>query len=131
MIDKHALDACLTHWANRKHLAGVSAYIAVPNGFAYAWNHGFRDTAQAICPDSDTMYGIASMSKSITALCACILHVEGRLDLSDPVSRYLPAFSLPGQPREAVTVRHLAMHTVGIPPMEPLESSVGSKTFSR
>ena len=120
MIDKQALDAHLTAWAEKKNLAGVSAYIAGPNGCEYAWNYGFRDAAQSIRPDSDTMYGIASMSKSITALCACILHVEGKLDLDDPVSRYLPGFSVPGQPKEAVTVRHLAMHTAGIPPMEPL-----------
>ena len=124
MIDRQALDAHLTSWARKKNLAGVSAYIAGPNGCEYAWNYGFRDAAQKTCPDSDTMYGIASMSKSITALCACILHVEGKLDLDDPVSRYLPGFSMPGQPKEAVTVRHLAMHTAGIPPMEPLEWSI-------
>ena len=131
MIDKQALDAHLTSWARKKNLAGVSAYIAGPNGCEYAWNYGFRDAAQSICPDSDTMYGIASMSKSITALCACILHVEGKLDLDDPVSRYLPGFSVPGQPREAVTVRHLAMHTAGIPPMEPLEWSIAMNSPGR
>lgn len=131
MIDKQALDAHLTAWAERKNLAGVSAYIAGPNGCEYAWNHGFRDAAQRIRPDSDTMYGIASMSKSITALCACILHVEGRLDLDDPVSQYLPDFSVPGQPREAVTIRHLAMHTAGLPPMEPLEWSIAMNSPGR
>ena len=131
MIDKQALDAHLTSWARKKNLAGVSAYIAGPNGCEYAWNYGFRDAAQSICPDSDTMYGIASMSKSITALCACILHVEGKLDLDDPVSRYLPGFSMPGQPKEAVTVRHLAMHTAGIPPMEPLEWSIAMNSPGR
>ena len=131
MIDKQALDAHLTSWARKKNLAGVSAYIAGPNGCEYAWNYGFRDAAQSIRPDSDTMYGIASMSKSITALCACILHVEGKLDLDDPVSRYLPGFSVPGQPKEAVTVRHLAMHTAGIPPMEPLEWSIAMNSPHR
>ena len=131
MIDKQALDAHLTSWARKKNLAGVSAYIAGPNGCEYAWNYGFRDAEKKLCPDSDTMYGIASMSKSITALCACILHVEGKLDLDDPVSRYLPDFSLPGQPKEAVTVRHLAMHTAGIPPMEPLEWSIAMNSPGR
>ena len=131
MIDRQALDAHLTSWARKKNLAGVSAYIAGPNGCEYAWNYGFRDAAQKTCPDSDTMYGIASMSKSITALCACILHVEGKLDLDDPVSRYLPGFSMPGQPKEAVTVRHLAMHTAGIPPMEPLEWSIAMNSPGR
>ena len=58
MIDKQALDAHLTVWARQKNLAGVSAYIAGPNGCEYAWNYGFRDATGKLCPDSDTMYGI-------------------------------------------------------------------------
>ena len=120
MIDKHALDAHLAYWASKKNLAGVSAYIAGPNGCEYQWNYGFRDAQESIMPDCDTMFGIASMSKSMTALCACILHAEGKMSIHDPVSKYLPDFAIAGQPKEAVTVRHLAMHTAGIPPMEPL-----------
>ncbi|MBE5800485.1 MAG: serine hydrolase [Clostridiales bacterium] len=131
MIDKIALDAYLNHWAKKKNLAGVSAYIAGPDGCEYAWNYGFRDKDEAICPDSDTMYGIASMSKSMTALCACILHAEGKMSIHDPVSDYLPSFSIEGQPKEAVTVRHLAMHTAGIPPMEPLEWSIAMNSVDR
>ena len=131
MVDKLALDAHLNHWAEKKNLAGVSAYIAGPDGCEYVWNYGFRDKDESIRPDSDTMYGIASMSKSITALCACILHTEGRMSIHDPVSKYLPAFSIAGQPKEAVTVRHLAMHTAGIPPMEPLEWSIAMNSVDR
>ncbi len=131
MINKTALDAHLNHWAKKKNLAGVSAYIAGPDGCEYVWNYGFRDKDESIRPDSDTMYGIASMSKSITALCACILHTEGRMSIHDPVSKYLPAFSIAGQPKEAVTVRHLAMHTAGIPPMEPLEWSIAMNSVDR
>jgi len=131
MIDKAKLDAHLSRWAEKKNLAGVSAYIAGPNGCEYAWNYGFRDSEGKICPDSDTMYGIASMSKSMTALCACILHTEGKLSIHDPVSDYLPGFAIAGQPKEAVTIRHLAMHTAGIPPMEPLEWSIAMNSVDR
>ena len=131
MIDTKALDAYLRAWADKKRLAGVSAAICGPQGLCYTWNYGFRDVGGRIVPDSDTMYGIASMSKSLTALCACILHTEGRLDLGDPVAAYLPDFAVPGQPREAVTIRHLAMHTAGIPPMEPLEWSIAMNSEGR
>ena len=131
MIDKRALDAHLSALAGRMNLAGVSAAICGEQGLCYTWNYGFRDAAGQLAPDCDTMYGIASMSKSMTALCACILHAEGRLDLDDPVTKYLPDFAVPGQPREAVTVRHLAMHTAGIPPMEPLEWSIAMNSENR
>ena len=131
MIDKKALDAHMTDWYEKKNLAGVSACIMGPDGPVYTYNHGFRDAGESICPDCSTMFGIASMSKSMTALCACILHCEGKLSIYDPVSRYLPGFAVPGQPKEAVTIRHLAMHTAGIPPMEPLEWSIAMNSVDR
>ena len=131
MFDKKALDAHMTYWYEKKNLAGVSACIMGPDGLVYTYNHGFRDAGESICPDCDTMFGIASMSKSITALCACILDCEGKLSIHDPVCKYLPDFSVPGQPKEAVTIRHLAMHTAGIPPMEPLEWSIAMNSVDR
>ena len=130
MIDTQALDAYLTRWAEKKHLAGVSACILGPDGPAYEWTYGVRDAAGTPV-DMDTMFGIASMSKSMTALCLCILQSEGRLSMDDPVSDYLPDFAVPGQPCEAVTLRHLATHTAGIPPMEPLEWSIAVNTPGR
>ena len=123
MFDPAALSAYLDRWAQQKNLAGVSACMLGPDGMRYDWSYGQRDAAGTPV-DSDTMFGIASMSKSITSLCLCILACEGRLSLEDPVCRYLPAFRVPGQPREAVTLRHLMTHTAGIPPMEPLEWSI-------
>ena len=130
MFDKALLDARLDMWAEKKNLAGVSACIMGPNGPEYEWTFGVRDN-QGTKVDADTMFGIASMSKSITALCICILESEGKLRLDDPVCDYFPAFSIAGQPREAVTLRHLMMHTAGIPPMEPLEWSIAVNTPGR
>jgi len=130
-IDTKTLDAYLDRWAQKNNLAGVSAYMLGPDGQHHSWNYGFRDAQESIMPDSDTMFGIASMSKSMTALCACILHCEGKLSIHDPVVKYLPDFAVAGQPREAVTIRHLAMHTAGIPPMEPLEWSIAMNSEDR
>jgi CubicO group peptidase (beta-lactamase class C family) len=41
---------------------------------------------------SDTIYAIASMTKPITSLAVMMLCEEGRLLLSDPLSRFIPAF---------------------------------------
>lgn len=130
MFDKALLDARLDMWAEKKNLAGVSACIMGPNGNEYEWAFGVRDN-QGTKVDADTMFGIASMSKSITALCICILDCEGRLSIDDPVCDYFPAFSIAGQPKEAVTLRHLMMHTAGIAPMEPLEWSIAVNTPGR
>ena len=130
MLSKQALGAYLTRWAEKKNLAGVTACILGPDGPVYEWTYGVRD-ANGTPVTMDTMFGIASMSKSMTALCLCILEAEGRLSMDDPVSDYFPDFAVPGQPREAVTLRHLATHTAGIPPMEPLEWSIAMNSPHR
>ena len=99
MFDKQTLSAYLSAWVKKKNLAGVSACIMDRDGLVYAFNEGFRDAALSVPVDTDTMFGIASMSKSITSLCLCILESEGKLHLEDPVSRYIPEFRVPGQPR--------------------------------
>ena len=131
MFDSSKLDAYLTGLCQARDLPGVSAAIMGPDGLEYAFNYGFRDGAFTRPVDNDTLFGVASMSKSMTALCACILACEGRLDLNAPVSDFFPEFELAGQPREAATVRTLAMHTAGIPPMEPLEWSIAMNSEGR
>ena len=131
MYNAEELTAKLTKIAQEECLAGVSACIMGPEGMLYDFNYGFIDSDKSITPDHDTLFGIASMSKSITALCICLLAVDGKLCLDDPVIRYFPKFRIPGIPKETVTIRHLCMHTAGIPPMEPLEWSIVMNTPGR
>ena len=130
MMNNPALDAYLESWATQKNLAGVCACMLGPDGARYDFTYGQRDAAGTPV-NIDTMFGIASMSKSITSLSICILECEGKLSLEDPVCKYFPAFRVPGQPQEAVTLRHLMMHTAGIPPMEPLEWSIAVNSPGR
>ena len=131
MFNTEELTVKLNQLAQSQALAGVSACIMGPEGMLYDFSYGFIDSNKSIAPNHDTLFGIASMSKSITALCICLLAVDGKLRLDDPVVRYFPDFHIPGIPREAVTIRHLCMHTSGLPAMEPLEWSIVMNTPGR
>lgn len=74
--------------------------------------------------DGDTIFGIAPMSKSMTALACCILHAEGKLSLDDPITKYFPKLHIAGAPDECVTLKTVAMHRTGLPPLPPLEWSI-------
>ena len=115
----------------RDRLPGVSISILGPDGPIFEMGYGHRDSAGAVPVDPDTMFGIASMSKSITALALAILETEGKLSYDDPVYKYFPNFSVPGAARDTVTLKTLAMHTAGIPPMEPLEWSIAMNSVNR
>ena len=115
-----ALADFLDRWQAQNQIAGYSATILGPDGPLFMHSAGVMNPAGRK-PDQDTLFGVGSLSKGITALCACILCAEGRLDLEAPVQDYVPDFRLPGQPAEAVSVRSLLAHRSGLPPMEALE----------
>jgi len=92
---------------------------------------GVRDVATKQAMTPDTMFALHSMTKPITSLAAMMLIDEGRLALSDPVSKYIPAFAdvkvgietgakdgnldlqlVP--PNRPVTIEDLLRHTSGI-----------------
>lgn len=66
--------------------------------------HGYRN-------EIGTIYDIASMSKSFTAVATLRLVEAGRLSLDDPISKYLEG--LPAD-KQAITVRQLLSHTAGL-----------------
>ena len=61
----------------------------------------------------DTIFGVASVSKSVTATAVMILVERGQLGLDQQVQAYLPEFK--GDGFERVTIRHLLTHTSGLP----------------
>lgn len=125
-----ALDAVLAARVKEKKLPGVSVCIRARDGVLFEKGYGYADVEAGRAIDEHTVLGIASMSKSMTTLALCILEAEGRFSFDDPVVKYFPKFRVPGNPVEDVTCRHLAMHTAGIPPMEPLEWSIVLNTKS-
>ncbi len=130
-IDFQALDERVRYLIKKERLPGVTVCIKGPEGTVFEQAYGFRDAALSVPTDPDTMFGIASMSKSITCLALSILEAEGRLSWEDPVCKYFPDFRVPGAPRDTVTLRTLAQHTAGIPPMEPLEWSIAVNSVNR
>ena len=123
-LDFRGADQRIQELIREKKLPNLSICVCGPEGILFEKGYGYRDKDFIHPADPDTVFGVASMSKSITALAIAILECEGKLSYDDPVHKYFPAFSVPGQPRDMVTLRTLAQHTAGIPPMEPLEWSI-------
>jgi len=73
-----------------------------------------RDAAARRPMTAGTIFDLASLTKVVATLPA-LLHLAGRagVGLDQPVRRYLPAFA--GTGKDEVTVRHLLLHTSGLP----------------
>ncbi len=130
-IDFQALDERIQYLIKKERLPGVTVCVKGPEGIVFEKAYGYRDAALSVPTEMDTMFGIASMSKSITCLALSILAAEGKCAWEDPVHKYFPDFRVPGAARDTVTLRTLAQHTSGIPPMEPLEWSIAVNSVNR
>ena len=100
------------------------ALVVVQDGeVRLAEGFGFRDVASGEPATPDTIFGVASLTKSFTALALLMLEADGKLNLDDPMRRYLPDFRYPGLGRDdggEVRLRHAASHTSGVPPLPGL-----------
>lgn len=66
--------------------------------------------------DADTPFMIGSLSKAITATAVMQLVERGEVDLDEPVTRYVPTFTVAGRwAADQITVRHLLNQTSGLP----------------
>jgi CubicO group peptidase (beta-lactamase class C family) len=88
--------------------------------------HGRREIGAAEPMRTDAIFRIYSMTKPIASVAALMLMEQGKFQLDDPVSKYLPEFAevkvFAGgtaevaelrQPKRAITVRHLLIHAAG------------------
>ena len=79
-----------------------------------AWGFGVTNVDHPLPVDPDTVFEIASITKTMTATVAARLAAAGRLDLDAPVRRYLPEFAVADATvGGSVTVRDLFTHTAG------------------
>jgi CubicO group peptidase (beta-lactamase class C family) len=132
------IDAVVGQYVSDRRIAGAVTLVARNGRVVHLRAHGQQDVERGVPMATDTMFRIASMSKAVTSVAAMILIEEGRLLLTDPVSRFLPSFkqtyvAVPPPPgasvgaaaatgvrvgtvpaKRAITVRDLMTHTAGI-----------------
>ena len=96
---------------------GLSIGIVKDQDLVWARGFGVADRERNVPATPDTLYRIASITKTFTATAIMQLRDEGRLQLDDPVSKHLSWFRV--RPREAgghpITIRHLLTHVSGLP----------------
>ena len=78
---------------------------------------GFANIEDRRTVDEDTVFRIASITKTFTAIAVMQLHEQGLIDLDAPANEYLRAYRLipASASHRPATVRHLLTHTAAIP----------------
>ena len=98
-------------------IAGAITLVITKDKIVHFETHGFADVATQRPMTADTMFNIMSMTKPVTATAILMLQDDGKLNLADPVARYLPEFAAlktpSGQPAN-LTLAQLLTHTSGL-----------------
>ncbi|MGI0156212.1 MAG: serine hydrolase domain-containing protein, partial [Thermoplasmata archaeon] len=113
-----AFDAFARGWVRARKVPGLSLAVVERGRRPVARGYGFRDVAARLPATPRTVYGIASVTKSFTALAILRLEEAGKLTTDDPVVRHLPEFGTP-EPRwtRRIRLHHFLTHSSGLPPL--------------
>ncbi len=102
----------------RAKTPGLSLGLAVRGRPLRLRGYGFRDREAKRPATPNTVYGLASVTKSFTALAILQLAEAGRLRVDAPVVRYLPEFRTPTPAwTRRITLHHFLTHSSGLPPL--------------
>lgn len=104
-------------------LAGYLVSVARHGEVAHLHSYGMADREAGRPVDEHTVFRLHSMTKVITAVALLTLYERGKLQLTDPIERFLPGFARPRVYVDAQTTRpaegpirvwHLLSHTAGL-----------------
>jgi CubicO group peptidase (beta-lactamase class C family) len=128
------LAATVQPFVNNHSLAGAVMLVASSNQVLSLQAVGYMDIARQRPMRRDALFWIASQSKPLTAAALMMLVDEGKVNVNDPVEKYLPEFKgqwvtaekdadhlLLKRPAHPITVRNVLSHTSGLPFSSPIE----------
>ena len=108
--------------AAEKRIPGIAWGVLRAGELVHAGGTGTARAGEDRVPDADTVFRIASMTKSFTAATILLLRDEGRLRLDDPVADHVPelaGWAPPNRDAGPVTVRQVLTMTSGLATDDP------------
>ena len=116
------IDRLMAGVAERSKVPGIAYGIIVDGKLAHVGTIGLRDVSSGAKVDTSTVFRIASMTKSFTAVAILQLRDAGKLSLDDPAEKYVPELAglrYPSGDSPTLTVRLLLSHSGGFPEDNP------------
>jgi CubicO group peptidase (beta-lactamase class C family) len=116
------IDRVMRDFAERSRVPGIAYGIVIDGRLAHVGTAGLRELSSRAPVDTSTVFRIASMTKSFTAVAILQLRDAGLLSLDDPAERYVPelaGLAYPTRDAPKITIRHLLSHAAGFPEDNP------------
>lgn len=101
----------------KSEIAGAVTMVVAKDKVMHVGIAGLADVAAKKPMAPDALFWIASMTKPITGATVLMLQDEGKLNVADPVAKYLPEFAnlkTPSGKPANLTIAQILMHTSGL-----------------
>lgn len=123
------IDRFVQGYIDRGQINGLTALVARNGKVVYHKAFGYSNMEQRTPMQRNQIFRIASMTKPVVSVAAMMLYEEGKFNLDDPLSKYIPAFKNPKvlatyqasdttyttvPAKSEITVRQILNHTSGI-----------------
>ena len=126
---KSRIDSTLRSFVDSGNIAGISALIYEQGQEVYYNAFGYADKEAKKPMERNTIVQIYSMTKPVTGTALMTLYEEGKFELDDPISKFIPEFSdmqvytgvdangnVTTEPLDRpITIRDVTRHTAGFP----------------
>ena len=129
LTNSAAIDAYLEQAVSKTKIPGVVALVIDNENVLYSAAVGKQNVTAEIPMSMGTLFNIASMTKPVAATAIMMLVEEGKLDLDDPISKYVSEFGgktvistfkdedgayTTHPARQEITIRNLLSHSTGL-----------------
>jgi len=101
----------------KNEIAGAVTLVIAKDKILHLETTGLADVASKKPMTSDTLFWIASMTKPITGTAILMLQDDGKLNVTDPVAKYIPEFAnlkTPSGKAAGLTISQILTHTSGL-----------------
>ncbi|QNF32460.1 beta-lactamase family protein [Adhaeribacter swui] len=107
----NAFEQKLETLRQRYHIPGISVGIVNNKHLVWKKGLGYADIEQQIAPDENTVYQIASLTKTFGSIILMQLVEAGKVSLDDPIAKYDINLGARWGSDERIKVKHLLTHT--------------------
>ena len=111
-MDAGSVSADMVRRFAQEHAFNGTILVSRRGQIIYLESFGFSDIEKKTPLQNETQYPIASITKLFTSTLVLLLAEEGKLDIQETISRYLPNYS--GEGSHQITLHHLLTHTSGL-----------------
>ncbi len=111
------IGAAMHEMVAKNEIAGAVTVVVAKDKVLHLEGTGLADVAAKRPMTPDTLFWIASMTKPITGTAVLMLQDEGKLNVADPVAKYLPEFAslkTPSGKAANLTIAQCLTHTSGL-----------------